>query len=172
MQSCRYLTMVDYFFPYLFQELPLFRNPLPPLTPTTPLPPPTPTPTGEPPSAAISTKQPSKGLKLSVSDEEDTEHDCESGHVVLLLMLFVCLCLFVFCCCCCCCCLVVVAATVLQRQQLAIAQEMFKESPTLTREQKALILGFMAGSRGTHNARVAQGGTQRPVNSIFSYTRY
>lgn len=25
---------------------------------------------------------------------------------------------------------------------------MFKESPSLTREQKALILGFMAGSRG------------------------
>ena len=36
----------------------------------------------------------------------------------------------------------------LQRQQFAVAQEMFKESPSLTREQKALILGFMAGSRG------------------------
>ena len=35
-----------------------------------------------------------------------------------------------------------------QRQQLVVAQEMFKESPTLTREQKALILGFMAGARG------------------------
>ena len=34
-----------------------------------------------------------------------------------------------------------------QRQQLLIAQEMFKES-ALTREQKALILAFMAGSRG------------------------
>ena len=36
----------------------------------------------------------------------------------------------------------------MQRQQFAVAQEMFKESPSLTREQKALILGFMAGSRG------------------------
>ena len=35
-----------------------------------------------------------------------------------------------------------------QRVQLGVAQEMFKESPSLTREQKALILGFMAGSRG------------------------
>jgi negative elongation factor A len=33
------------------------------------------------------------------------------------------------------------------RQQLLIAQEMFKESPNLTREHKALILGFMAGAR-------------------------
>ena len=38
--------------------------------------------------------------------------------------------------------------SLLQRQQFAVAQEMFKESPSLTREQKALILGFMAGSRG------------------------
>ena len=36
-----------------------------------------------------------------------------------------------------------------QRQQLVIAQEMFKESPSLSREEKTLILGFMAGSRGT-----------------------
>ena len=35
-----------------------------------------------------------------------------------------------------------------QRQQLLVAQEMFKESPSLSREQKALILGFMAGARG------------------------
>ncbi|CAI8046045.1 Negative elongation factor A [Geodia barretti] len=33
------------------------------------------------------------------------------------------------------------------RQQLLIAQEMFKESQNLTREHKALILGFMAGAR-------------------------
>lgn len=35
----------------------------------------------------------------------------------------------------------------LTRQQLAIAQEMFKESPTLSREERTLIIGFMAGSR-------------------------
>lgn len=36
----------------------------------------------------------------------------------------------------------------LNKQQLAVAHKMFEEAPTLTREQKALILGFMAGSRG------------------------
>lgn len=35
----------------------------------------------------------------------------------------------------------------LNKQQLAVAHKMFEEAPTLTREQKALILGFMAGSR-------------------------
>ncbi len=35
-----------------------------------------------------------------------------------------------------------------QRHQLLVAQEMFKESPTLTKAQKTLILGFMAGARG------------------------
>lgn len=39
----------------------------------------------------------------------------------------------------------------LSRQQLQIAQDMFRESPSLTREQKALILGFMAGSRENPN---------------------
>ena len=29
-----------------------------------------------------------------------------------------------------------------------VAQEMFKESPNLTKTQKTLILGFMAGARG------------------------
>lgn len=38
----------------------------------------------------------------------------------------------------------------LNKQQLAVAHKMFEEAPTLTREQKALILGFMAGSRGTN----------------------
>ena len=36
----------------------------------------------------------------------------------------------------------------LNKQQLAVAHKMFEEAPTLTRDQKALILGFMAGSRG------------------------
>lgn len=37
----------------------------------------------------------------------------------------------------------------LQRQQLAVAQEIFREAPHLNKQQKALILAFMAGSRGT-----------------------
>lgn len=37
----------------------------------------------------------------------------------------------------------------LQRDQMYAAQEMFKTANKVTRPEKALILGFMAGSRGT-----------------------
>ena len=36
----------------------------------------------------------------------------------------------------------------LQREQMLQAQEMFRTSNKVTRPEKALILGFMAGSRG------------------------
>lgn len=36
-----------------------------------------------------------------------------------------------------------------QRDQMYAAQEMFKTANKVTRPEKALILGFMAGSRGT-----------------------
>jgi len=36
------------------------------------------------------------------------------------------------------------------------AQEMFKTANKVTRPEKALILGFMAGSRGTWGPRVTQ----------------
>ncbi len=35
-----------------------------------------------------------------------------------------------------------------QREQMYAAQEMFKTANKVTRPEKALILGFMAGSRG------------------------
>jgi hypothetical protein len=35
-----------------------------------------------------------------------------------------------------------------QREQMLEAQEMFRTSNIVTRPEKALILGFMAGSRG------------------------
>lgn len=35
-----------------------------------------------------------------------------------------------------------------QREQMFAAQEMFKTANKVTRPEKALILGFMAGSRG------------------------
>lgn len=62
----------------------------------------------------------------------------------------------------------------LQRQQLAIAQDMFKESPSLTREQKALILGFMAGSRGQSGGLVTKGicacgCIRKRINSMQTY---
>ena len=34
------------------------------------------------------------------------------------------------------------------------AQEMFRTSNKVTRPEKALILGFMAGSRGMHDRKV------------------
>lgn len=37
----------------------------------------------------------------------------------------------------------------LQREQMLEAQEMFRTANKVTRPEKALILGFMAGSRGT-----------------------
>lgn len=37
-----------------------------------------------------------------------------------------------------------------QREQMQEAQEMFKNANKVTRPEKALILGFMAGSRGTY----------------------
>jgi negative elongation factor A len=40
-----------------------------------------------------------------------------------------------------------VAKLKLNRQQLSVAQEIFREAPQLTKQQKALILAFMAGSR-------------------------
>lgn len=36
----------------------------------------------------------------------------------------------------------------LQREQMLEAQEMFRTANKVTRPEKALILGFMAGSRG------------------------
>lgn len=36
-----------------------------------------------------------------------------------------------------------------QREQMQEAQEMFKNANKVTRPEKALILGFMAGSRGS-----------------------
>lgn len=38
----------------------------------------------------------------------------------------------------------------LQREQMYAAQEMFKTANKVTRPEKALILGFMAGSRGMY----------------------
>ena len=38
---------------------------------------------------------------------------------------------------------------------------MFKESPSLTREQKALIIGFMAGSRGEDSLSRFDKGAQK-----------
>lgn len=35
-----------------------------------------------------------------------------------------------------------------QRDQMIAAQEMFRQSNKVTRPEKALILGFMAGARG------------------------
>lgn len=40
--------------------------------------------------------------------------------------------------------------SVLQREQMVEAQEMFRTSNKVTRPEKALILGFMAGSRGVY----------------------
>ena len=37
---------------------------------------------------------------------------------------------------------------IFQRDQMVEAQEMFRTSNKVTRPEKALILGFMAGSRG------------------------
>lgn len=42
------------------------------------------------------------------------------------------------------------ALCLLQREQMQEAQEMFKNANKVTRPEKALILGFMAGSRGTN----------------------
>src|SRR5687768_6383720 len=42
-----------------------------------------------------------------------------------------------------------------QREQMLEAQEMFKTANKVTRPEKALILGFMAGSRGTRCQRIA-----------------
>ena len=38
----------------------------------------------------------------------------------------------------------------LQREQMLEAQEMFRTANKVTRPEKALILGFMAGSRGIY----------------------
>lgn len=38
----------------------------------------------------------------------------------------------------------------LQREQMLEAQEMFRTANKVTRPEKALILGFMAGSRGMY----------------------
>lgn len=40
---------------------------------------------------------------------------------------------------------------VLQRSQMEEAQDMFRNANKVTRPEKALILGFMAGSRGDYN---------------------
>ena len=40
------------------------------------------------------------------------------------------------------------SSSIRQKEQMIEAQEMFKNSNKVTRPEKALILGFMAGSRG------------------------
>ena len=52
----------------------------------------------------------------------------------------------------------------LQREQMLEAQEMFKNSNKVTRPEKALILGFMAGSRGKFGCRFYSSTGQRPVS--------
>lgn len=44
-----------------------------------------------------------------------------------------------------------------QREQMFAAQEMFKTANKVTRPEKALILGFMAGSRGGSGGRAGAG---------------
>lgn len=46
----------------------------------------------------------------------------------------------------------------LQREQMFAAQEMFKTANKVTRPEKALILGFMAGSRGASVLMLSLGG--------------
>lgn len=50
----------------------------------------------------------------------------------------------------------------LQREQMFAAQEMFKTANKVTRPEKALILGFMAGSRGA-SVLLAWGGAPHGV---------
>lgn len=93
----------------------------PPSTPQTP----TPTPAPTPPQP-----QPKKNLSLTVSFKN-------LWRVVHLQNYSVPLYITLFC------------GSAPQRDQMYAAQEMFKTANKVTRPEKALILGFMAGSRGT-----------------------
>lgn len=59
----------------------------------------------------------------------------------------------------------------LQREQMFAAQEMFKTANKVTRPEKALILGFMAGSRGA-SVLLAWGGAPQGVGDGFLGPRH
>lgn len=59
----------------------------------------------------------------------------------------------------------------LQREQMFAAQEMFKTANKVTRPEKALILGFMAGSRGA-SVLLGLGGAPHGVGDGFLGPRH
>ena len=109
-------------------------------TPSTPTIPPSPS-TPHPPKLKVTVREMVEGNNIAENSVEFPVFSITSiKHEILLLTLIACIILsyaLFF----------TLSNTHTQRQQLLIAQEMFKESPT-AREQKALILGFMAGARG------------------------